>query len=164
MLEWGINIYYFSRMRAVIQRVSEASVAVDGSVTGSIGRGLLVFLAVHRDDGITDVDWMCGKITAMRIFGDDEGKMNRSVVDIAGEILLISQFTLFGNMRKGSRPSFNKSAIPEVAIPLYEAASKKLETLLNKPIPQGVFAAHMDIKAQNDGPVTIILDSKEKDL
>lgn len=149
-------------MRVVVQRVSGASVTANGSVTGSIKKGLLAFLGVGKDDDLGDVAWLLDKVTKMRIFADSEGKMNLSVKDIEGEVLLISQFTLFGNMKKGTRPSFNDAALPEQAIPLYEAFASELEGVLEKPTQKGVFGAHMDIQAANDGPLTIILDSKNR--
>jgi D-tyrosyl-tRNA(Tyr) deacylase len=147
-------------MRAVIQRVSRASVTVDGKVNGSIERGLLVFLGVGRDDTQKDIDFIADKIVNLRIFECDEGKMNLSVSDIGGAVLLISQFTLFGDCRKGRRPDFTAAGPPDTANRLYEQtiAAVKAKGI---PVETGVFAAHMDIDAVNDGPVTLILDSKK---
>ena len=150
-------------MRAVIQRVSRASVTVDGAVVGAIERGLLVFLGVGKDDTQKGIDFVADKIAHLRIFEDTEGKMNLSVTDIGGKVLLISQFTLFGDCRKGRRPDFTAAGPPDMAKRLYE---QTIETIKAKAVPvqTGVFAAHMDIEAVNDGPVTLILDSKKEFL
>lgn len=150
-------------MRAVVQRVHRAKVASGGIVTGSINRGLLVFLGVESGDGDEDLRWLSQKLPTIRCFEDEEGKMNRSLIDIDGEMLVISQFTLFGNLRKGTRPSFNHAAPPDVAIPLYQRFVAESARLLGKPVPTGVFGQHMDIDVQNNGPVTLIIDSKRKD-
>lgn len=149
-------------MRAVVQRVRRAAVSAEGKQCGAIGLGLLVFLGVGCEDSGVDVEWMAGKLAAVRIFEDEEGKMNRSVCEVDGEVLLISQFTLYGNLKKGTRPSFNRSAAPEVAVPLYEAVHMELERLLGKPVPTGVFGAMMHIEAEHDGPVTLVLDSAQR--
>ncbi|MBW7863476.1 MAG: D-tyrosyl-tRNA(Tyr) deacylase [Candidatus Hydrogenedens sp.] len=147
-------------MRAVVQRVSESSVAVDGEVTGAIGPGLLVLLGVGAGDRAADADYLVDKIAGLRIFCDDEGKMNRSVEETGGEILLISQFTLHGDCRRGRRPSFTAAARPETAIPLYErmAAGFRARGLT---VATGVFGAHMQVSLVNDGPVTILIDSEK---
>lgn len=150
-------------MRAVIQRVSEASCTVEGKVTGSITAGLLVLLGIEDADEQEDAEWLAQKIVNMRIFGDENDLMNKSLVDINGNILLISQFTLFAAIKKGNRPGFTKAARPDKAIPLYEAMIKKLSELLNKQIETGIFGADMKISLINDGPVTILADTKNKE-
>lgn len=147
-------------MRAVVQRVKEAAVSVDGEECGRIGRGLLVFLGVQEGDTIEDVQWLARKIPPMRIFEDGHDRMNRSVLDIDGNVLVISQFTLFADLRKGTRPSFNHAAKPDVAEKLYEAFLDELEACMGRPVPRGIFGADMTIPAVNDGPVTILLDSR----
>ena len=149
-------------MRIVLQRVSQAAVTVDNQVTGSIGQGLLVFVGVGQDDEHADIDWLVDKLPRIRIFEDDDGKMNRSLDDIGGEVLAISQFTLHGNLRKGTRPSFNRAASPDKGREFYDQFVQKLSARIGKPVPTGVFGAHMDIEAHNDGPVTLILDTKDK--
>ena len=149
-------------MRAVLQRVHKASVSAAGEESGSIGPGILAFVGIHQSDTMEDVEWLSAKIPVVRIFSDGEGMMNRSVIDCGGEVLVISQFTLFGNLRKGTRPSFNRAAVPELAIPLYESFLEKLARNLQKPIQSGKFGAMMEIDAVNDGPVTLLLDTKDK--
>ncbi|HYI80467.1 MAG TPA: D-aminoacyl-tRNA deacylase [Thermoleophilaceae bacterium] len=139
-------------MRAVVQRVSEASVAVDGETVGRIGAGLLVLLGVHQEDTERHADRMAAKLLALRVFQDGEGKMNRSVADSGGEILCVSQFTLYGDTRKGTRPSFGQAAPGEVAEPLYERVRARLGAA------GGVFGAHMDVSLVNDGPVTLVVE------
>lgn len=147
-------------MRAIIQRVSKASVSIDGKSNGKIKTGLLVLLGIENADCEKDIEWLVKKIVQMRIFSDSEGKMNLSVQEINGDILVISQFTLFASTKKGNRPSFIQAAKPDVAIPLYEKFIVATEKLLNKKIQTGVFGADMQVELINDGPVTIILDSK----
>lgn len=150
-------------MRFVIQRVSEANVRIDGSLHAEIDAGFLVLAGIEENDTQEDADWLCQKLVAMRIFSDSEGKMNLSLQDTGGEILLVSQFTLFASTKKGNRPSFIRSARPEQAIPLYEACINKLEALLGKPVKTGQFGADMKIGLVNDGPVTILMDSKQRE-
>lgn len=138
----------------------EAAVTVGGDVTGQIGAGLLVLLGIEPPDTAEDIEWLAGKLVNMRIFDDDTGVMNLSVLDVGGDILLVSQFTLHASTKKGTRPSWHRAARPEVAIPLYEAFQKRLQELLGKAVPAGVFGAHMSVSLVNDGPVTIIVDSK----
>lgn len=150
-------------MKAVIQRVSRASVTVEGNITGKIEAGLLVLLGIEDADDQDDIQWLSGKIVNLRIFNDDAGVMNRSVIDISGEILLVSQFTLHASTKKGNRPSYIKASKPDVAIPLYEAMKKQLTSDLGKPIHTGIFGADMKVDLLNDGPVTIIIDTKNKE-
>jgi len=150
-------------MRAVIQRVSEASVTVDGAVRGAIRRGLVVLLAVEEADTAEDIEWLSGKIVRLRIFDDADGVMNRSVQEVGGRILLISQFTLFASTKKGNRPSYSRSAKPELAIPLYERFIARITQDLGQPVPTGEFGAHMLVSLINDGPVTILMDSKARE-
>jgi D-tyrosyl-tRNA(Tyr) deacylase len=147
-------------MRAVIQRVSKAHVSIAGQITSQIGRGLLVLLAIETTDAATDIEWLSGKLVRLRIFADEAGLMNRSVQDIGGEILLISQFTLFASSKKGNRPSYLRSARPEVAIPLYEQFKTRLAQDLGRAIGSGEFGADMQVSLTNDGPVTLLIDSK----
>lgn len=150
-------------MRAVIQRVSTASCAVNGNITGQISAGLLVLLGIEDADTDADVQWLAQKITAMRIFGDDNGLMNKALADIDGRVLLISQFTLYAQTKKGNRPSFIKAARPDKAVPLYELMIKTLDALTNKKTATGIFGADMKLILVNDGPVTIIMDTKDKE-
>jgi D-tyrosyl-tRNA(Tyr) deacylase len=147
-------------MRAVIQRVSQAHVSIAGQITSQIGRGLLVLLAIETTDTTTDIEWLSGKLVRLRIFADEAGLMNRSVQDVGGEILLISQFTLFASTKKGNRPSYLRSARPEVAIPLYEQFKIRLAQDLGQTIGSGEFGADMQVSLINDGPVTLLIDSK----
>ena len=150
-------------MRVVIQRVSEASVKVDGNITGAIHKGLLVLMGVEDADGLEDVEWMSSKIVNLRIFDDAAGVMNLSVKDIAGEVLLVSQFTLHAATKKGNRPSYIKASKPDIAIPRYEKLILQLKNDLGKEIPTGIFGADMKVQLLNDGPVTIVMDSKNKE-
>jgi D-tyrosyl-tRNA(Tyr) deacylase len=145
-------------MRAVVQRVSGASVSIDGLVTGSIGAGMVVLLAVNNSDDSETIKWFCNKLVNLRIFPDLQGKMNHSVNDIGGSILLISNFTVYGDVRKGFRPSFIESATPEFAIPLYNEFINYFRSNYSIPLVTGEFGAMMDISLVNDGPVTIIID------
>ncbi len=150
-------------MRAVIQRVSEANCKVDGKVTGQIGIGFLVLLGIEDADTEDDLQWLAQKITNLRVFGDENGLMNKALADIDGGILLISQFTLFAQTKKGNRPSFIRAARPEKAIPLYEKMISTLESLTGKKVETGIFGADMRISLVNDGPVSIIMDTKDKE-
>lgn len=150
-------------MRAVIQRVTQASCTVDDQVTGTIGNGFLVLLGIEDADTKEDLDWLAQKIANMRVFGDENDLMNKSLSDIDGNILLISQFTLFAATKKGNRPGFTRAARPDKAIPLYEEMIKQLSSLINKEVQCGIFGADMKINLLNDGPVTIIMDTKDKD-
>jgi len=150
-------------MRAVIQRVSEASCMVDQQLIGAIKQGFLVLLGIEDEDTIDDVRWLAQKIANLRVFGDENGLMNRSIHDIGGNILLISQFTLFAQTKKGNRPSFIRAAKPDKAIPLYEAMVAELSMQLGKEVATGIFGADMKISLVNDGPVTIIMNTKDKD-
>lgn len=150
-------------MRAVIQRVTEASCRVEGNITGEITSGLLVLLGIEDADQQEDIDWLAAKLINLRIFSDEQGLMNRSLADTDGNILLISQFTLFAATKKGNRPGFTRAARPEKAIPLYEAMIKQISLLLNKPVQTGIFGADMKVSLLNDGPVTIIIDTKNKE-
>lgn len=150
-------------MRVVLQRVKEASVSIEGKINGAINTGILVLLGIEEADTKEDIDWLCNKICNLRIFNDTNGVMNLSLQDVNGEVLLISQFTLHANTKKGNRPSYIKAAKPETAIPLYSEFIKKLGLLLGKPVATGKFGAHMEVALINDGPVTIIIDSKNKE-
>lgn len=150
-------------MRAVIQRVSSASVTIDGTVKSAIGPGLLVLLGVGHEDGQEDLDWLVKKIAGLRIFNDEEGVMNRSVVDVDGEALVVSQFTLMASTKKGNRPSYIGAAGHDKAIPMYEAFCAALSTAIGKPVGTGEFGADMKVALVNDGPVTICIDTKNKE-
>ncbi|MBS1230712.1 MAG: D-tyrosyl-tRNA(Tyr) deacylase [Proteobacteria bacterium] len=147
-------------MRALVQRVASARVDVGGEVVGAIGAGLLVFAGFEDDDGEADLAWLSAKLCRLRIFDDAAGVMNRSVVDRGGEVLAVSQFTLFASLRKGNRPSWGRAARPDVARPLFERFARQLERDLGRPVPTGVFGADMQVQLINDGPVTIAIDSR----
>jgi len=150
-------------MRAVLQRVSQASCTVEGEITGAINTGFLVLLGIEDADTDEDLQWLAQKITGMRVFGDENGLMNKALADVGGDILLISQFTLFAQTKKGNRPSFIKAARPNKAIPMYEQMLKTLEVITGKKIASGIFGADMKISLVNDGPVTIMMDTKDRD-
>ncbi|MBS1522223.1 MAG: D-tyrosyl-tRNA(Tyr) deacylase [Bacteroidetes bacterium] len=150
-------------MRAVLQRVTQASCMVDGNITGEIKNGFLVLLGIEDADTDEDLQWLAQKIASMRVFGDENGLMNKALSDINGDILLISQFTLFASTKKGNRPGFTRAARPDKAIPMYEQMIKVLEELTNKKVATGIFGADMKINLLNDGPVTIIIDTKNKE-
>ncbi len=150
-------------MRAVVQRVTYAKVTVEGSVISEIGKGLLILLGIENTDDIDDIDWLVRKIANLRIFNDDQNIMNRSLLDTSGEAIVVSQFTLHANTKKGNRPSYIKAAKPEVAIPLYEKFILRLENELGKKVGTGIFGADMKVELLNDGPVTIIMDTKNKE-
>jgi len=149
-------------MIAVIQRVSESSVRIDGKVKSEIGTGLLVLLGIEEADGREDIEWLAKKIVNLRIFPDEQEVMNKSLLDVGGELLLVSQFTLHASTKKGNRPSYIKAARPEIALPLYEQAIRILEVELGKSIGTGTFGADMKVRLINDGPVTIHMDTKNK--
>ena len=151
-------------MRAVIQRVSQASCKVDDVITGEIGLGFLMLLGIEDADTEEDLQWLAQKITGLRIFGDENGLMNKALADVDGRVLLISQFTLFAQTKKGNRPSFIKAARPDKAIPLYEQMIKTLDIITGKKTATGIFGADMKISLVNDGPVTIIVDTKSRDF
>jgi len=150
-------------MRVVIQRVTDSSVSVNGVTTGEIRHGLLVLIAVEPADTQDDIEWLSGKISRLRIFDDEHGVMNRSVQDTGGDILVVSQFTLFASTKKGNRPSYSRSASPEIAVPLYERLVSHLAREIGKPVQTGNFGADMKVRLTNDGPVTIIIDSKTRE-
>jgi D-aminoacyl-tRNA deacylase len=150
-------------MRAVIQRVSQAAVHIEGREVARIDRGLLIFLGIEEPDGVEDIAWLAGKIARQRIFNDAEGKMNAALGEVGGSALVVSQFTLHASTRKGNRPSFIRAARPEAAIPLYEVFLKALEAELGKEVPRGVFGADMQVSLINDGPVTIWMDTKARE-
>lgn len=149
-------------MRALLQRVSEASVTIDKTEKSRIGQGILILFGVEKDDDGSDLDWLVNKILGLRIFEDTEGKMNLPITEVDGEILVVSQFTLHARVKKGTRPSFDKAARPEQAIPLYEKFVAALESGLSKPVATGEFGAMMGVGLINDGPVTIWIDSKNR--
>ncbi|HIR94729.1 MAG TPA: D-tyrosyl-tRNA(Tyr) deacylase [Candidatus Coprenecus stercorigallinarum] len=150
-------------MRAVIQRVSQSSVVIGGVCHGEIGTGLNILIGIEEGDGEEDIDWLCRKIVNLRIFDDNDGVMNKSVLDIDGDILVISQFTLFASTRKGNRPSYIRAAKPDISIPVYEKFLTTLENILGKQVKKGIFGADMKVTIVNDGPVTILIDTKNKE-
>ena len=150
-------------MRVVIQRVSKASVQVDGKIAGEIEKGLLVLLGIEDADGEEDIRWLSGKIVNLRIFNDEAGVMNRSVLEVGGDVLLVSQFTLHASTKKGNRPSYIRASKPGVAVPLYQKMIQQIEADLGKNIQTGVFGADMKVELLNDGPVTIVMDTKNKE-
>ena len=150
-------------MRVLIQRVKEASVTIDGEVISLIHNGLLVFVGITEDDNREDILWLTKKIANIRLFDDENGVMNLSVMEAGGDILAVSQFTLMASTKKGNRPSYIKAAKPEISVPLYEEFCSEMELAVNKPIQRGVFGADMKVKLVNDGPVTIFIDSKNRE-
>ena len=150
-------------MRAVIQRVSRASVTIDGATKSSIGMGFLILLGVCDEDTQEDVDWLARKVAALRVFDDDNHVMNRSILDIGGEALVVSQFTLYASYKKGNRPSWFRAGSHEISIPLYELFCQKLGEMLGKPVETGEFGADMKVELINNGPVTICMDTKNKE-
>lgn len=149
-------------MKVVIQRVRKASVSIDNKIKSSINRGLLVLVGITNGDDRNDIEWLCNKIVSLRIFDDKDGVMNLSLLDVDGEMIVVSQFTLQANTKKGNRPSYINAAKPDVSIPLYEDFVRQLELLLGKQVQTGVFGAQMDVLLINDGPVTIVMDSKNR--
>ena len=150
-------------MRALLQRVSSASVEIDGHTVSSISQGLLILLGIEDADDESDIKWLCQKISQMRIFPDADEKMNLSLLDVSGEVLVVSQFTLHASTKKGNRPSFLKAAAPSKSEPLYQVFCSAMETAISKPIGRGVFGADMKVSLTNDGPVTIWLDSRNRE-
>ena len=150
-------------MRTVIQKVTQASVVIENQIVASINKGLLVLVGIEDTDNSDDIAWLSAKIVNLRVFEDDKGVMNLSVKDVDGQVLIVSQFSLHAATKKGNRPSYIRAARPEVAIPIYEAFIKHTETLLGKPIPTGQFGAMMQVNLSNDGPVTILIDTKNKE-
>jgi D-aminoacyl-tRNA deacylase len=150
-------------MRSIIQRVTESRVVVDDKTVGEIDAGLLILLGIEAADTREDIEWLAGKIARLRIFSDASGAMNQSVTEIGGQVLVVSQFTLFANTKKGNRPSFIRAAPPEFADRMYAEFCRELEALLGNPVHRGVFGAHMSVQIVNDGPVTIWIDSKQKE-
>lgn len=150
-------------MRVVIQKVTQASVSIENQTVASIDKGLLVLVGIEDTDTNDDIAWLSAKIVNLRVFDDDNGVMNLSVKEVEGEVLIVSQFTLHASTKKGNRPSYIKAARPEVAIPIYEAFIKQVETLLGKRVPTGQFGAMMQVSLCNDGPVTILIDTKNKE-
>lgn len=150
-------------MRLLIQRVKEASVKIDENVVSSIKKGMLIFVGIESEDTLEDIDWLVGKVTKMRIFDDENGVMNCSVMDVGGDIIVVSQFTLHASTKKGNRPSYIRAAAPVVSKPLYEIFLATIESEMGKSVGHGEFGAYMDVALINDGPVTIIIDSKNRE-
>lgn len=150
-------------MRVIIQRVSEASVSINDQVAGEIEQGLLLFVGVVEEDTDEDIEWLCNKLSGLRIFSDEEGKMNHSIQDVEGKFLVISQFTLHAKTKKGNRPSFTRAAKPDTAVPIYDKFKKSLQAITGRPVESGEFGADMQVSLTNDGPVTIIIDTKNKE-
>lgn len=150
-------------MRILIQRVKNASVTIEGKRVSQIGKGLLIFVGICEEDCNEDIEWLCKKAANLRIFDDENGVMNKSVIEADGEILAVSQFTLMASTRKGNRPSYIKAAKPEISVPLYEEFCKEIQRIINKPVKTGVFGADMQVELLNDGPVTIYIDSKNRE-
>ena len=150
-------------MRAVLQRVKRASVTVEGNITGAIEDGLLVLLGIEEADTLEDMNWLSSKLVNLRIFNDEQDVMNRSLLEVGGGLLLVSQFTLFAATKKGNRPSYSRAAPPAIAVPIYEKMIELLSAELGKPIQTGVFGADMKVELLNDGPVTIVIDTKNKE-
>jgi D-aminoacyl-tRNA deacylase len=150
-------------MRVVVQRVSEAAVTVGGQIVGQIGRGLLIFVGIEERDGAEDIEWIVGKVTRLRIFADEAGVMNRSLLEAGGEVLVISQFTLLASTRKGNRPSYSAASRPEHALSIYEQLLARLARETSREVPSGKFGADMQVSLCNEGPVTILLDSQRRE-
>ena len=150
-------------MRVLIQRVKRASVTIEETLKSQIGEGMLILVGIEEEDTDEDISWLVKKCTNLRIFDDEQGVMNRSILDTGGEVLAVSQFTLMASTKKGNRPSYIRAAKPEISIPLYESFCQAMETALNKPIATGVFGADMQVELINDGPVTIFIDSKNRE-
>jgi D-tyrosyl-tRNA(Tyr) deacylase len=158
-----VNNHHFPAMRTLLQRVSNATVTVDRTVVSEIGSGFLILLGIGAGDDEADIAWLCGKIARMRVFPDEEGKMNHSLLDTGGAALVVSQFTLHASTKKGNRPSFLNSAPPELAEPLYETFCAALSAEIRKPVARGIFGADMQVSLTNDGPVTLWLDSRARE-
>lgn len=150
-------------MRVVIQRVSHASVTIEGKVKSAIKEGFMILLGIGEDDNQEDIDWLCKKISSLRVFDDENGVMNKSITDVNGDILVVSQFTLMASTKKGNRPSYIKAAKPDISIPLYEQFCKDLSLAIGKPVSTGEFGADMKVELLNNGPVTICMDTKNKE-
>lgn len=161
--KYEATILKTTNMRAVIQRTARASVTIDGKLKASIGRGLLVLVGIEESDGNEDIEWLCKKISQLRIFDDENGVMNKSVIDIDGEVLVVSQFTLHASTKKGNRPSYIRAARPEIAIPLYNTFCETMTEKTGKGTATGIFGADMKVELLNDGPVTICIDTKNKE-